>query len=54
MPNCKNCGHQTYFDHSTGQLHHFTRSFHSQGYPYSDLKCYHGQIGNYCGCEKPE
>lgn len=50
---CKNCGHLLYFDPSTNQLHHFTRSFHSWGYPYSNLKCYFGNRENHCGCMSP-
>jgi hypothetical protein len=51
--NCVNCNHLLYFDPSTNELHHFTRSFHSHSYPYSDKKCYHGNIGEHCGCMNP-
>ncbi len=51
---CLNCGHALYVDPSRQELHHFTRSFHSWGYPYSDKKCYAGTRGNWCGCDEPK
>jgi len=54
--NCLNCGHALYVDPSKQELHHFTRSFHAHGYPYSDVKCYAVALshGGWCGCEKPK
>lgn len=51
--NCFNCGHLLYYDPSTKEIHHFTRSYHDHGYPYSDLICYHGKRSNWCLCNKP-
>jgi hypothetical protein len=51
---CFNCKHQLYYDPSTKSLHHYTRAFHSHGYPYSNKKCYYGKQGEHCGCMNPE
>ena len=51
---CCNFKHQLYYDPSTKTLQHFTRAFHCHGMPYSNIKCYHGKRGSYCGCMIPE
>lgn len=45
---CKNCGHWLYISGQT--VEHFTRHYHSFGYPYTSVRCY----ADGCFCIKPE